>query len=64
MTTRPVYLIGAGMMAFGKHKETPLSELAAGAAAAALADAGFKATRSAPPTSAPNGAAAWWASAH
>ncbi|MFA5489316.1 MAG: thiolase family protein [Candidimonas sp.] len=41
MTTRPVYLIGAGMMAFGKHKETPLSELAAGAAAAALADAGF-----------------------
>ncbi len=41
MSLRNVYVVGVGMMPFGKHKETPLSELAAGAVNAALADAGF-----------------------
>ena len=33
------YVIGAGMVPFGRHKETPLSELAARAISAALQDA-------------------------
>jgi benzoylsuccinyl-CoA thiolase BbsB subunit len=42
MSANSVYVIGAGMVPFGKHKETPLSELAAAAVNAALADAGFE----------------------
>ena len=41
MKLHDVYVIGAGMAAFGKHKETPLSVLAATAIGAALEDAGF-----------------------
>jgi benzoylsuccinyl-CoA thiolase BbsB subunit len=41
MSRREVFVVGVGMMPFGKHKDTPLSELAAGAVNAALADAGF-----------------------
>ncbi|WP_237173415.1 thiolase family protein [Paracandidimonas lactea] len=38
---RQVYVIGAGMVPFGKYPDTPLSELAARAINAALADAGM-----------------------
>lgn len=41
MKLQDVYVVGIGMVPFGKHKETPLSELAAGAIQAALLDAGF-----------------------
>ena len=41
MSLRNVYVVGAGMIPFGKHKDSPLSELAADAVTAALADAGF-----------------------
>src|SRR5687767_12412197 len=41
MTTPTVYILGAGMVPFGKHTDTPLSMLAAAAVNAALADAGI-----------------------
>lgn len=41
MSARKVYIIGAGMVPFGRHKETPLSVLGARAIDAALADAGL-----------------------
>lgn len=39
MSLQKAYVIGAGMVPFGKHKEIPLSELAASAVNAALLDA-------------------------
>lgn len=39
MKLAPVFIVGAGMVPFGKHAETPLSALGARAAVAALADA-------------------------
>jgi len=41
MKLRPVSIVGAGMVPFGKHADTTLSELGARAAVAALADAGL-----------------------
>ena len=41
MTTTAIYVLGAGMVPFGKHADIPLSMLAAGAVNAALADAGI-----------------------
>lgn len=41
MMLAPAFVIGAGMVAFGKHTDTALSELGARAAVAALADAGL-----------------------
>lgn len=41
MTLAPVFIVGAGMVPFGKHADTTLSELGARAAVAALEDAGL-----------------------
>jgi acetyl-CoA acetyltransferase len=42
MKLQNAYVIGAGMVPFGRHKETPLSELAARAISAAMQDAGLE----------------------
>lgn len=41
MSAPAVYVVGTGMVRFGKHKDMPLSVLASTAIAAALADAGM-----------------------